>query len=130
MVRMEDTTRHTITADLAAMLAAARRRLGWPLRAAARNVGVSEGTIVHLEKGRRAPSTVVAEAIIRAYELSDAEAAMLLAEAVEGAGWDSPYKRPSMGTGSGGGLYGARPGRRAPRPRLGPWNSLLSGTQR
>jgi transcriptional regulator with XRE-family HTH domain len=93
MVYREDMTRRTITPELAAMLAAARRRRGWPLREAARNVGVSVGTIGHLEKGRRAPSTVVAEAIIRAYDLSPADAAMLLAEAVEGAGWDSPFKR-------------------------------------
>jgi DNA-binding XRE family transcriptional regulator len=121
----EDTTRSTVTAGLSAVLAAARRRRGWSVREAARNIGVAAGTVVHLEKGRRAPSTVVAESIIRAYQLDSGEAAMLLAEAVEGAGWDSPHKRPSMGTGSGGALYGARPGRRAPRLRLGPWNSLL-----
>lgn len=89
----EDTTRSTITPELAAMLADARRRRRWSLRAAARNIGVAPGTIVHLEKGRRAPSTVVAEKIIGAYRLDAGEAAMLRAEAVQGAGWGSPYKR-------------------------------------
>lgn len=81
------------------------------MREAARNSGVSAGTIVHLEKGRRAPSTVVAEDIVRAYQLTLTEAAMLRAEAVRGAGWDSPYKRgarPSAGTARGGAFYGAR----------------------
>jgi DNA-binding XRE family transcriptional regulator len=107
----EDTTRGTITADLAAVLAAARRRRRWPLREAARNVGVAPGTIVHLEKARRAPSSVVAEKIIDAYRLDPSEAAMLRAEAVQGAGWDSPYKRGarlSMGNGPRGVFYGAR----------------------
>lgn len=88
-----DSTRRTITPELAEMLAAARRRRRWPLREAARNAGVAAGTIVHLEKARRAPSVVVAENIIRAYRLTPAEAAMLRAEAVEGAGKDSPFRQ-------------------------------------
>jgi transcriptional regulator with XRE-family HTH domain len=106
----EDSTRRAVTPELAEMLAAARRRRGWSLRDVAQNVGVSAGTIAHLQKARRAPSTVVAESIIRTYGLSPAEAAMLLAEAVEGAGWDSPFKRMgrlSMRTGPVGALYGA-----------------------
>lgn len=75
------------------MLAVARRRRGLTVREAARNVGVTAGTIVHLEKARRAPSIVVAGDLITAYRLSPAEAAMLCTEAVEGAGKDSPYKR-------------------------------------
>lgn len=89
----EETTRRTVTPELAAVLADARRRQGWSLREAARNVGVAPGTIVHLEKARRAPSAVVARNIIRAYHLTEAEAGMLCAEAVESAGWDSPWKR-------------------------------------
>jgi hypothetical protein len=99
------------------MLAAARRRRRWCLREAARNVQVAYGTIAHLEHGRRAPSTVVAENLITAYRLSPGEAAMLRAEAVEGAGWDSPYKRMgrvSMRSGPVGALYG--------EPRA-PWRS-------
>ena len=94
-----ESTRRTVRSDLAAMLAAARRR-GWSLREAARNVGVAYGTIAHLEHGRRAPSAVVARNLIHAYELTEADAAMLTAEAVEGAGKDSPYayaKRSSRG---------------------------------
>jgi transcriptional regulator with XRE-family HTH domain len=91
MVYVEKTTRRTVTADLAEVLAAARRRLGWTLREAAQNVGVSTGTIEHLEKARRAPSIVVARNIARAYQLSPGEADMLFAEAVEGAGKDSPF---------------------------------------
>jgi len=93
------------------MLAAARRRRGWSLREAARNVGVAFGTIAHLEHARRAPSATVARNIIRAYQLTEAEADMLCAEAVELAGKDSPFKRAgrvSMRTGSGGGFYGAQ----------------------
>ncbi len=87
----DDSTRRTITSELAEMLAGARRRRRWSLREAGRNAGVAPGTIVHLEKARRAPSTVVAENIIRAYELAPSEAAMLRAEAVEGVGKDSPF---------------------------------------
>jgi ribosome-binding protein aMBF1 (putative translation factor) len=111
----EETTRHVITPRLAAMLAAARRRLSWSQRDAARKTGVAYGMIGHLEHCRRAPSAVLAEAIVTAYELGPAEGAMLRAEAVEGAGRDSPFRRParsSMGTGLGSAFYGARrPGR-------------------
>jgi DNA-binding XRE family transcriptional regulator len=75
----------------------ARRRCGWSLREAGRNVGVAHGTIAHLEKARRAPSVVVARNIIRTYRLTDPEAAMLRAEAVEGAGWDSPFEEAELG---------------------------------
>ncbi|MGH3191743.1 MAG: helix-turn-helix domain-containing protein [Streptosporangiaceae bacterium] len=88
----DESTRRTVTPELAAMLAAARRRRGWSLREAGRNVRVAHGTIAHLEKARRAPSIVVARNITRAYRLDPDEAAMLRAEAVEGAGWDSPYR--------------------------------------
>ncbi|MGH3218969.1 MAG: helix-turn-helix domain-containing protein [Streptosporangiaceae bacterium] len=120
----DESTRRTVTPDLAAVLAAARRRRGWSLREAARNVGVAHGTIAHLEKARRAPSAIVAESIFRAYRLDPDEAAMLRAEAVEGAGWDSPFKqgtrrtgRLSMEAGSAGVFYGAQRGGRS-RARL------------
>ena len=87
----DESTRRTVSSDLAAMLAAARRRRGWSLREAARNVGVAYGTIAHLEHGRRAPSAVVARNLITAYGLTEAEANMLSTEAVEGAGKDSPF---------------------------------------
>lgn len=107
----DESTRRTITPELAAMLANARRRRGWSLREAARNVGVAFGTIGHLEHARRAPSASVARNIICAYQLTEAEAEMLCAEAIEDAGKDSPFRRParlSTGTGCGGALYGAQ----------------------
>jgi transcriptional regulator with XRE-family HTH domain len=88
-----ESTRHTISPELAAVLANARRRRGWSLREAARNVGVAFGTIGHLEHARRAPSATVARNIIRAYRLTEAEAEMLCTQAVEDAGKDSPWKR-------------------------------------
>lgn len=91
----EETTRHTVTPELAAMLAAARRRRGWSQREAARKVEVAYGMIGHLEHCRRAPSAVLAEKIADVYRLDSAEAAMLRAEAVEGAGRDSPFRRPA-----------------------------------
>lgn len=75
------------------MLAAARRRRRWSLREAARNIGVAHGMIAHLEHARRAPSATVARKIIRAYQLTEAEAEMLCAEAIDDAGKDSPWKR-------------------------------------
>ena len=89
----DDSTRHTITSELAAVLADGRRRRGWSLREAARNVGVAFGAISHLEHARGEPSATVARNIIRAYRLTEAEAEMLCAEAIEDAGKDSPWKR-------------------------------------
>jgi len=85
--------RRLVTLEVAEMLAAARRNRGWSLRRAAREIGCTPGTVVHLEKRRRAPSTVLAGNIIDAYDLDDAQADMLLAEAVDNAGRSSPYKR-------------------------------------
>jgi transcriptional regulator with XRE-family HTH domain len=103
----DDSTRHTITPELAAVLADARLRRGWSLREAARNVGVAAGTIAHLEHARRAPSVVVARNIARAYQLSPSEADMLFAQAIENAGKDSVYanarqprRRGSLWTGA------------------------------
>ena len=89
----EETTRHVVTPCLAAMLVPARRCRGWSQREAARRTEVAYGMIGHLEHGRRAPSAALAEAIVSAYELGPAEAAMLRAEAVEGVGRDSPFRR-------------------------------------
>ena len=99
----EESTRRTISPDLAEVLAVARRRRGWSLREAGRNIGVAHGTIAHLEHARRAPSAVVARNIVRAYRLTEAEAAMLCAEAVESAGKDSPFRRTRTV------IYGNRP---------------------
>ena len=78
--------RRTVDTATAAMLAAARRAGGWSLREAARRASVTPGTIVHLEKARRAPSIVVAEDIIAGYRLGFAEAEQLRAQAVTDVG--------------------------------------------
>jgi transcriptional regulator with XRE-family HTH domain len=72
------------------MLADARRGRGWSLREAGRRAGVTPGTIVHLEKARRAPSILVAEDIIDAYELPNDCAEMLRSAAVTDAGRSYP----------------------------------------
>ena len=115
----EESTRHYVTPGLAAMLIAGRRRRGWSQREAARNIQVAHGMIGHLEHCRRAPSAVLAERIIDAYRLDPAEADMLLAEAIEGVGADSPFRRAarhgtrlSMGARSDVSLYGAHQGGR------------------
>lgn len=84
--------RRVISPALAAMLTEARRARGLSLRKAARLAGCTPGTIVHLEKGRCAPSVITASGIIDAYKLGPCEAERLMAEAVDGAGKNSPYK--------------------------------------
>ena len=74
------------------MLAAARQARGWSIREAARRAGVAPGTIVHLEKARRAPSIVVAEDIIDAYRLPPGDADWLRSEAVTDAGRALPLR--------------------------------------
>jgi len=84
--------RRTLPPDVAAMLAAARRERGLSVREAARRAGVTAGTIIHLEKGRRAPSIIVAEGLIGAYRLAGRDAAMLRDAAVTDAGRSSPLR--------------------------------------
>jgi transcriptional regulator with XRE-family HTH domain len=84
--------RRAVTPDLAAMLRSARTGRGWSVRQAAQRAGVTPGTIAHLERARRSPSLIVAEAIAGAYELEPAAARALLAEAVSGAGRSSPFR--------------------------------------
>ena len=88
--------RRTIPPAVAEMLAAARRKHRWSIREAARRVNVAPGTIVHLEKARRAPSVIVAEDIIYGYRLGLAEADMLRAAAVADAGRSSPWRPPHL----------------------------------
>lgn len=84
--------RHVIGADLAAMLAAARRSRGWSLREAGRRVGVAYATIAHLEHCRRAPSAYVADAIAAAYELAAGDAEWLRSAAIADVGKSSPLR--------------------------------------
>ncbi|MGH3407859.1 MAG: helix-turn-helix domain-containing protein [Streptosporangiaceae bacterium] len=73
------------------MLTDARRERRWSFRQAARRAKVTAGTIVHLEKARRAPSAAVAEDIIDGYGLDWHQADMLRAAAVGDAGRSSPW---------------------------------------
>jgi transcriptional regulator with XRE-family HTH domain len=84
--------RRTITAELAAMLAAARKAHGWSFREAARRVSCTSGSIAHWEAGRRAPSAYYADRLIEAYGLTGPDAERLLAEAVPDAGKSSPWR--------------------------------------
>jgi len=99
---MEHTTRHTIPAHTGRMLRDARLSRHWSYRRAGRETGVSASMLVHLEAARRAPSTAVAAAIIRAYKLPSWQAAALWDAAVEGAGrdyrsWSTPASRRDVG---------------------------------
>jgi transcriptional regulator with XRE-family HTH domain len=86
--------RHSLTQETATMLAAARKSCGWSLRQAAARVGVRHGFVAMLERGERAPSRVTADALIDAYQLDAAAAALLRSEAVTGAGRDYRARRP------------------------------------
>jgi transcriptional regulator with XRE-family HTH domain len=80
--------RRTLPPDVGEALREARLAHGWSLRRAARESGVSRSMIEHLEKARRAPSTVTALAIIAAYGLEGTAAAGLWEHAVDGKGRD------------------------------------------
>ena len=88
------------------MLRDTRLSRRWSLRKAGREAGVSAGTIVHLEKARRAPSRSVAEAIIGAYGLRGPQADALRDVSVEHAGrdWLPPWARFLTGTSEDDGL--------------------------
>jgi DNA-binding XRE family transcriptional regulator len=70
----------------------ARQRRGWSLTRAAEETGVSRPHLSLLERGLRRPSESVAEDIIAAYRMTDAEADAVSAIAVPWAGRDSPYR--------------------------------------
>ncbi len=78
--------------EVAAMLAAARRQLGWSYRQAGRKSGVAYGYLCLLEQGKRAPSVVVARILAAAYRLGEDDARRLEACAVTGAGRDWPAR--------------------------------------
>jgi transcriptional regulator with XRE-family HTH domain len=77
--------------DVAVLLAAARRRRGLTIARAAALAGISAGMVSMLEHGRRRPSVVVAEVLADVYGLGDGDRGLLMAEALEGVGRDSPY---------------------------------------
>ena len=82
--------RHVLPADVAAILRHARHTRGWSLREVARRSGVANGYVSLLERGLRAPSLSVAQALASTLGLSPAEAARLYDHAVDDAGRDYP----------------------------------------
>jgi transcriptional regulator with XRE-family HTH domain len=79
-------------ADLGPLLRSARERRGWSLREAARRVRISHTYLIDLEAGRRAPSVAVAEDLREQFGLTDDEAAILDAAAVESRGRSHPLR--------------------------------------
>ncbi|GAA4630067.1 hypothetical protein GCM10023196_053900 [Actinoallomurus vinaceus] len=80
--------RRTLDSDTAAMLRRYRQARRWSYRRASKETGVAYGYLAELEAARRAPSTVVAETLIRAYRLNPADAGALRSEALSGVGRD------------------------------------------
>jgi transcriptional regulator with XRE-family HTH domain len=79
--------RHELPKDVAELLKRARK--GRSFRQAARDTGVDAGYICTLEHGRRAPSIVVAEALIEGYRMSPPDAERLRSASLHGVGRDS-----------------------------------------
>jgi transcriptional regulator with XRE-family HTH domain len=99
----------------------ARLRRGWTLTRAAEETGVSRPHLSLLERGLRRPSESVAEDIISAYRMTDAEADAVSEIAVPGAGRDSPYR-----TGAAPGDWLSRS--RTPGQRESPGEPMAGGT--
>jgi transcriptional regulator with XRE-family HTH domain len=73
--------RHYLSADVAAGLRSARRRLGLSFRDAAQRAGIGYGYLCELEHCNRCPSVDVARALIEALGLDADLARRLLEEA-------------------------------------------------
>lgn len=73
-------------------LRAARERAGLSLRKAAKQAGISHAYLIRLESGERCPSVIVAAELIRALELSGAEAQVLWKDAVTDHGRAHPSR--------------------------------------
>lgn len=84
---MESTDRRRrLPTDVGAMLAGARRRRGWSIRAAAERAGISHGYLWMLEHAERAPSVLVASDLSATLKLDGGERATLMGHAVNDAG--------------------------------------------
>ena len=101
-------------------------RRGWGLRAAARHAGISFGYLGALERGERAPSTVVAGVLARVYQLDADDSAWLWSGAIGGAGRDYPGRVPRPG-GVAGFTSPAAPSQRLAGVRGGGWGVLRGG---
>jgi len=88
----QDDARHYLSASAAAELRNARRRQGLSLRALEARTGISFGYLGMLERGQRAPSVEVAQALVAGLRMAPDAAARLMAEAVPDAGrsWRAP----------------------------------------
>lgn len=82
--------RHTLTAATARALHTARHAAGLGRGQAASLAGISRTYLVKLERGERAPSTKVAEALIATLDLPPDIACALRTESVPGTGKDRP----------------------------------------
>jgi transcriptional regulator with XRE-family HTH domain len=85
--------RHVTSPRVAVLLEAARRTRGLSVRGAARELGVSQTHLWQIEGCQRAPSVALAVDLARAYRLSPADTADLLAESVDSAGYSRPSRR-------------------------------------
>ena len=90
---LTSTRPHYLSAGTAHMLKEARMAAKLTQSEAAWSVGCAASFICELERGRKAPSKVMAAEIIRAYKLDGAQSGRLLKEAVGGVGRDRPSKR-------------------------------------
>jgi DNA-binding XRE family transcriptional regulator len=68
-MRRDYRNRHQLPHDLGGKLRVARSECGWTIHEAARRTGISRGMLSYLERGLRAPSTVVAERRMEVYGL-------------------------------------------------------------
>jgi hypothetical protein len=84
---MEWPERRVLPKDVAYLLKIAHK--GRSFRQAARDTSVDAGYICALEHGRRAPSILVAEALIAGYRMTTADAERLRSASLHGVGRDS-----------------------------------------
>jgi ribosome-binding protein aMBF1 (putative translation factor) len=74
--------------SIADSLTQARHMRGWSYRKAAQVTGVDAGYLCHLEHGRRVPSVVVVEELVKGYGLTGSDAENLRAVGLAGVGRD------------------------------------------
>jgi transcriptional regulator with XRE-family HTH domain len=80
--------RRTLAPDVAELLRRHRLARGWSYRQAAKETGVSYSYLAMLEAAARAPSVVLAEALIDAYGIGPGDAEALRSAALVGVGRD------------------------------------------
>lgn len=83
-----DSTRHYPPAVFGETLRRRRVEQGFGLRAAARSAGIAPGYLCMLEQGQRSPSESVADALVGALNLTNADAETVWSAAIPGVGRD------------------------------------------